>query len=275
MEVKVLPNKLKKTLGSGGKVYGTMLWGIQGTRLIQTLNSDHIDYVVIEAEHAARTRLEINELTSVLRSKEITSIVRITSPNPEIAGAMIDAGADGILIPYTENIEELKLSFGRTYFNPLKGEYLKKVLDTGEFPSKKSEDYLRGRNKDKIFILGIESVPAMNNLEKMINSVEKIDGIFVGPNDLTTSMGIPDEKDSDLYVDALKKIISISESHSIPVMIHHATMQESNLSLSLGSRFVLHGSDASFLGQKIEEDFKKLRSGSTNKNEDTKIDKPY
>ncbi len=276
MEVKVLPNKLKETLSSGGKVYGTMLWWIQGTRLIQTLSSDYIDYVVIEAEHAARTRLEINELTSALRSKEITSIVRITSPNPEVAGAMIDAGADGILIPYTEKIDELKLSFGRTYFNPLKGEYLEKALNTGEFPSKKSEDYLRNRNKDKIFILGIESVPAMENLEKMINSVEKIDGIFVGPNDLTTSMGIPDEKDSDLYVNALKKIISTSESHSIPVMIHHATMQESNLSLNLGSRFILHGSDASFLGQKIEEDFKLLRSGSKNKNaEESKIDKPY
>ena len=276
MEVKVLPNKLKETLSSGGKVYGTMLWGIQGTRLIQTLSSDYVDCVVIEAEHAARTRLEINELTSALRSKKITSIVRITSPNPEVAGAMIDAGADGILIPYTEKIDELKLSFGRTYFNPLKGEYLEKALNTGEFPSKKSEDYLRNRNKDKIFILGIESVPAMENLEKMINSVEKIDGIFVGPNDLTTSMGIPDEKDSDLYVNALKKIISTSESHSIPVMIHHATMQESNLSLNLGSRFVLHGSDASFLGQKIEEDFKLLRSGSKNKNaEESKIDKPY
>ena len=45
MEVKVLPNKLKETLSSGGKVYGTMLWGIQGTRLIQTLSSDYIDYV--------------------------------------------------------------------------------------------------------------------------------------------------------------------------------------------------------------------------------------
>ena len=54
MEVKVLPNKLKETLNSGGKVYGTMLWGIQGTRLLQTLSSDYIDYVVIEAEHAAR-----------------------------------------------------------------------------------------------------------------------------------------------------------------------------------------------------------------------------
>ena len=273
----MLPNKLKNTLASGGTVYGTMLWAIDGTRMLQFINPEFVDYVVIEAEHGPRTRQQINQMASALKSKGITTIVRITSPNPEVAGAMCDAGADGILVPYCEDIEELKLSFGRTYFNPLKGEYLKKVLDTGEFPSKKSEDYLRSRNKDKLFILGIESVPAMNNLEKLINSVEKLDGIFIGPNDLTTSMGIPDEKDSDEYINALQNIISISESYSIPVMIHHATMEESNLSLKLGSRFILHGSDASFLGQKIEEDFTALRSGikPNTSQKKSKISKPY
>ena len=271
------PSTLKETLKSGGIVYGTMLWGAEGTRILNSISSEYIDYVVIEAEHGPRTRSQINELTSALRSQNITSIVRITSPNPELAGSTIDAGADGILVPYCEDIDDLKLSFGRTYFNPLKGEYLSKALNTGEFPSKKSEDYLRNRNKDRLFILGIESVPAMENLEKMINSVEKLDGIFIGPNDLTTSMGIPDETDSDLYINALKKIISISESHSIPVMIHHATLADSNLSLSLGSRFLLHGSDSSFLGQKIEEDFKQLRSGKklNSSTEDSSIKKPY
>ena len=271
------PEKLKNILHSGGTVYGTMIWGIEGSRMLQFIDPKFIDYVVIEAEHGPRTRQQINQMASTLKSKNITTIVRITSPNSEIAGAMCDAGADGILVPYCEDIEELKLSFGRTKYNPLKGEYLKKVLDTGEFPSKKSEDYLRNRNKNKLFILGIESVPAMNNLEKLINSVEKLDGIFVGPNDLTTSMGIPDEKDSDQYVNALKKIISTADKYSIPVMIHHATMEESNLSIELGSRFLLHGSDASFIGQKIEEDFSALRAGAKpNKSQNkSNINKPY
>ena len=217
----------------------------------------------------------IRDRTTALRNKDITSIVRITSPNPEIAGATIDAGADGILVPYCEDIEELKLSFGRTYFNPLKGEYLKRVLDEGKFPSKKSEEYLREKSKSRLFILGIESVPAVNNLEKMINSVENIDGIFVGPNDLTTSMGIPDERESKEYEDILKNIIEISEKYSIPVMIHHANMKESQYSLELGSRFVLHGSDVSLLGQKISDDFKNLREGIKTKKSDTGTDKPY
>ena len=269
------PVDLKSKLAKGGKVYGTMLWGIDSARMASFLDSEYLDYAIIEAEHAPRTLYQINAMTTALRNNNITSIVRITSPNAEIAGATIDAGADGILIPYCEDIEELKLSFGRTYFNPLKGEYLKKVLNTGEFPSKKSEDYLREKSKSRLFILGIESVPAVEKLENMIDSVEKIDGIFVGPNDLTTSMGTPDERSSKAYDDILKHIIDTSEKYSIPVMIHHANMKESQYSLELGSRFVLHGSDVSLLGQKISDDFKNLREGIKSKKRETDTDKPY
>ena len=109
----------------------------------------------------------------------------------------------------------------------------------------------------------------------MLQSVEKIDGIFIGPNDLTTSMGIPDERSSKKYEDILKNIIDISEKYSIPVMIHHANMKESEFSLKLGSRFVLHGSDVSLLGQKISEDFTNLKEEKKVDNSGKVSDKPY
>ena len=149
------------------------------------------------------------------------------------------------------------------------------MLDEGKFPSKKSEEYLREKSKSRLFILGIESVPAVNNLEKMINSVEKIDGIFVGPNDLTTSMGIPDERSTKEYEDILKEVVVTSEKHNIPVMIHHANLKESNFSIKLGSRFVLHGSDVSLLNQKINEDFNKLKQEKLEDDEGSGADKPY
>ena len=58
-------------------------------------------------------------------------------------------------------------------------------------------------------------------------------------------------------------------------MIHHANMKESEFSLKLGSRFVLHGSDVSLLGQKISEDFSNLRKGIINNINESATDKPY
>ena len=109
--------------------------------------------------------------------------------------------------------------------------------------------------------------------QPIINSVEKIDGIFIGPNDLTTSMGIPDERESEEYINMLKKVIKISESYSIPVMIHHHTPEESKLTVDIGSRFVLHGNDSSMLSQKIAEDFTKLKNKKNSKSKDDLSDK--
>ena len=104
-----------------------------------------------------------------------------------------------------------------------------------------------------------------------------MDGIFVGPNDLTTSMGIPDELDNKKYINALKKIIEISENHNLPVMIHHATIELSHLSIELGSRFILHGSDSSLLTNAIHQDFTILKNKKNNINKKTEeaMEKPY
>ena len=66
-----------------------------------------------------------------------------------------------------------------------------------------------------------------------------------------------------------------AEKHNIPVMIHHANLKESNFSINLGSRFVLHGSDVSLLNQKINEDFKKLKAENLEGHEGPGTDKPY
>ena len=89
-------------------------------------------------------------------------------------------------------------------------------------------------------------------------------------------MGIPDELDHQKYINALKKIIKISEKHHIPVMIHHATIELSRLSIELGSRFILHGSDSSLLTNAIHQDFSQLKKDKkimNQGNEATK--KPY
>jgi len=269
------PLELKSKLQSGGKVYGTMIWALEGTRWSSSFSKSDLDYVVIEAEHAPRDRSQISQLCQMFKSLDITTIIRVTNPDPVLVGMAIDAGADGVLVPYTENIEDVKKCSARAYYNPLKGTYLEKVMNEKIFPSEKTKEYLNKRNKNRIFVLGIESEPALENLEDLILSAP-MDGIFVGPNDLTTSIGIPDELNHKKYIDALKKIIKISEKHHIPVMIHHATIELSSLSIELGSRFILHGSDSSLLTNAIHQDFSRLKNDKkimNQANEATK--KPY
>ena len=106
--------------------------------------------------------------------------------------------------------------------------------------------------------MGIESKPAADRFGELIDCAD-IDGVFIGPNDMTTSLGIPDEVDNPLYIDTLKKIIAAADRRGVPTMIHQQTIPTSTTAIDLGARFILHSSDSGLLLRSIQTEFAQLR----------------
>ena len=252
------PAELKQRLAAGEAVFGAMIFAIRGMRWARVLQGSTLDYIVIDSEHASRDRELIADLVGMLKSVNITAIVRTPSTDPVYVAMALDAGADGVLVPYCETLEEVKACAAKLRLHPLKGEYLRRAVETGEYPSDRSREYLEARHKDHIFIMGVESVPAVERLEQLIDAARP-DGVFVGPNDLTTSLGIPDEVENPRYVDTLKGIIETSESKGVPVMVHQQALAPSRRAIELGARFVLHSSDGGMLLRAMQTEFAALR----------------
>ena len=100
-----------------------------------------------------------------------------------------------------------------------------------------------------------------DNLDNLINlSQGPIDGVFVGPNDLSTSMGIPDELERQEYLDTLAKIVKISESYNIPMMVHGFSEERTLKTMEIGARFVLHSSDGGMITGSIAREFNAIRN---------------
>ncbi len=258
------PTELKKALDSGQPVFGMMISMMENMRWTSVLASTTLDYIVVDTEHGSRDRREIANHVVMGQAAGKTVIVRVPEPNPVWVAEAIDAGAHGVLVPYCEDIDEVRACTWKLRVHPLKGEGFKNVMETGEYPSKKSQEYLEKRNGGRLFIMGVESKPAVDKLEEMVTCAP-IDGVFVGPNDLTTSLGIPDEVDNPIYIDTLKKIISVSEAHGKPVMIHQQTIPASTTAIELGARWVLHSTDAGFIRNGVNADFAKLREIASKK----------
>jgi len=250
---------LKKTLSSGGFVFGCMLSGMGTTRFRRSLEGSDLDYVVIDSEHGSRDRKEIQELCQMLRDINVVPIVRIPVPMAHWVAMALDAGAAGILVPYCETVEEVQECVATAKWHPLKGEYLRRAVEENILPSDDSKKYLEARHAETIIIIGIESEPAYQRLDTLLE-VDGIDGIFVGPNDMTTSLGIPDQVTNPKYLDVISNIIEKSESRNIPVMIHQQTIETSIKAIELGARFILHSSDSRFMQSAIQEQMSQLRS---------------
>ena len=250
--------KIKERLSGGGYVFGCMISAMGTTRFKRSLAGATLDFVVIDSEHGSRDRKEIQELCGMLRDVDIAPIVRVPVPKAEWVAMALDAGAAGVLVPYCETVEEVEACVATAKWHPLKGEYLLRAVREGVFPSDDAEAYLRARHTDSIIIVGIESVPGQQNLDAILD-VGDIDGIFIGPNDMSTSLGIPDDVTNSKYLDVLKDVIARSEAKGVPVMIHQQTPETSATAIELGARFVMHSSDARLMQVAMQDQLHALR----------------
>ena len=250
--------ELKATLQEGGRVYGTMITHGRNPRWVEALGGIGLDYVVIDTEHGPRSRAEMADYLAAFSNSPVVPIVRIPIPTSHYVTMALDAGAQGILAPYCESVEEVKEVIGAAKWRPLKGEAVQRLMDTGEHISDASRTYLENRNRNNVAIIGIESVQAVNNLEEILK-VPGIDGIFVGPNDMSISIGFPDQYDRPEYQEIVKKVIDTSEAHGIPTLVHHQTSDLSAHWVQQGARFVLHTTDRRTLAEAYRRDFAALR----------------
>ena len=252
------PAELKTSLKSGRPVFGFMVSSMASMRWGRVFAGSTLDYVIIDSEHGSRDRQLIADTVQQLQSLDITAIVRTPSTDPTYVEMAMDAGADGVLGPYCETVDEVIHCCAKLRTHPMKGEYYERFVETGEFPSEKTKAYLEKSHRDHIFIMGIESKPAADRVGELIDCAD-IDGVFIGPNDMTTSLGIPDEIDNPLYIDTLKKIIAEVDRRGLPTMIHQQTIATSATAIELGARFILHSSDAGLLLRSIQTEFAQLR----------------
>ena len=258
------PAELKQRLKDGKPVFGYMIWCMTGMRWKRVYAGCGLDFVVIDSEHGSRDRELIANTVEQFQSLDITAIVRTPSTDPIYVAMAMDAGADGVLVPYCEDIEEVKHCVGKLRTHPLKGEYYENYVSTGEFPSDKTKEYFEKLHKDHIFIMGVESKPAADNIGNMIDAA-KIDGVFIGPNDMTTSLGIPNENDNPVYLETLKNVIEEADKRGVPTMIHQQTIEASKVGINLGARFILHSSDAGILLRGIQNEFAELKNSVNEK----------
>ena len=250
--------ELKATLKAGGRVFGTMLSIGRNPRWIPILNGVGLDYVVIDTEHNPRSRGELGDYLAMLNTVDLVPIVRIPIPDSHYVTMAMDAGAQGILAPYCETVEEVTEVVAAAKWRPLKGDAVRRLMESGEHVSDDTRAYLEERNKNSVAIIGIESVAAVNILPEIL-SVPGIDGIFVGPNDLSISLGIPDQYDRPEYQNTVKKIIDTAGAKGIAVLVHHQTPELSTFWISQGARFILHGGDRRALTEGFRTDFTRLR----------------
>ncbi len=250
---------LRELLQAGGRAYGTMI--VSSSPFWPPLiKRTGVDFVFIDTEHVALDRETVSWMCRAYAALGIAPIVRIPHLCPVEACKSLDGGAQGIVAPYVEAAEQVRTLVGAVKLRPLKGERLRDVSMNRQECQPALSAYLGERNGDKLCIVNIESVPAMENLDEIL-SVEGLDGVLIGPHDLSCSLGVPEQYDAPAFLQSVRDIISKSRAAGIAAGLHmvYGTLEQELRWARLGANFILHSGDAFLVERALRHDLEQLR----------------
>ena len=207
-----LKNKFKKR----DYLYGTWV-NINNILIPEILAQANFDWICIDLEHSSS---DYNDVTSMIISSEnskVPAFIRVQENNESIIKRVLDIGASGIIVPNVMNKEEAKKAVEAIKYHP------KGTRGVGLFRAQKYGSnfakYFKQNNNLTICILQIEHIKAVENFEEILK-VNGVDCFFVGPYDLSSSMGIPGQFSNPKFKKVIKYLINLCKINKISIGIH-------------------------------------------------------
>lgn len=203
-----MKNELKLKLQSGRRPIG-MFCDTASDYVVECLGRTGLDYVIIDNEHSPIDAETSARLIRAAESSGLTPLCRVREISRPAILKLLDVGAQGLIIPNVHSVEQVRdiISYARYY--PL-GE-------RGFCPSRKDgwgfdglgsvAETMEHFNRETLILPQCETTQALDSIED-IAAIDGVDGIFVGPFDLSISMGIPGDFSNPAFQAALERIIN-------------------------------------------------------------------
>jgi 2-dehydro-3-deoxyglucarate aldolase len=215
------------------------------------------DWICVDMEHSVTDYAEAQLLIMAIQGKGVKAFVRVGENNARIIKRVLDAGADGIIVPSVSSKEEAIKAVNAVKYPPLgtRGVGLARAQSYGfDF-----ENYRDNKTKDIKLIVQIEHINAVKELESIIN-VDGIDGTFIGPYDLSGSMGKPGQYDDEDVKKVLNDYETIAKKHD-KLIGYHVIKPDFQLvhdKVNEGYNFIAFSLDTVFLGTKVREQMSQI-----------------
>ena len=236
--------EMKEKLHSGERVYGTMIVA-ESPRWPSAAKGAGLDFAFIDTEHPAHDREKLSWMCQLFTANDIVPVVRIPSPSPYEASIVLDGGAKGVIAPYVETVEQARAHVGAVKYRPLKGARLYRHLSGQEPLEPDLKEYLLSRNEDNIAIVNIESIPALEALDDILD-VAGLDAVLIGPNDLTTNMGIPNQYDHPRYIEVIDMVLTKARAKNIGFgnhIVYGGGIEQEIRWAKMGANLIVHSMD--------------------------------
>jgi len=229
---------LKDKLRRGVPTIGTWL-SLAHPALAEMAARAGFDWVAVDLEHSSITLRECEDLIRTLDLAGTTPLVRLTSNDPDLIKRVMDSGARGVIVPTVSTEEEAQLAVEAVYYPPRgrRGVGLARAQGYGaDFAGS-----LKRLTKEAVVVAMIENAQGVENAERIL-AVDGIDAYFLGPYDLSASLGLIGKTSHPKVEKAIAKVRAAGKRAGKPGGIHVVEPDPAMLRRRLreGFRFVAY-----------------------------------
>mgnify|MGYP001604891720 CR=1 FL=1 len=248
---------LKKKFQARETIFGSWT-SLAHPSITEIFTRSGVDFVGIDLEHSTISQEQSLRIIATAQAGGVVCLPRIASHNSEMVRRLMDSGADGMIVPMVQNAQDVEKMIAWAKYPPLgrRGFGVSRAQGYGMDFS----EYTKTWNESSIMIAQIESIGAVDRIDEIL-SYKELDGVMVGPYDISGSLGIPGQLEHKKVIDAGKRVIAACKRHgkSCGTQLIEPNEQRIKKALAIGFSFVILSSDV-FLLWKWAEEMKKLIS---------------
>jgi 4-hydroxy-2-oxoheptanedioate aldolase len=211
------------------------------------------EWLTVELEHTPITFETAAEMFAIVAASGCVPLVRVPINSVENIKRVLDTGAWGVVVPMVNSRAEAEAVVRAARYRPIGERSIGGHLHAANFGTDAATYYAKA-NDEILVVVMAEHIDAIENISAIV-SVPGIDAVFVGPNDLHASMGLPPAFDSDhsQFNEALKKVLAHAKARGLAAGIHVTDAAQARRRLAEGWQFVAVISEAGFMLGKAAE----------------------
>lgn len=223
---------------------GTLL-SLPAPAISEMLSSAGFDWLFIDLEHSSLTTADAQALLQAMRGT-CRGVVRVAENSAVCLKQALDLGADGVIIPQVNSADEARQAVQWASYPPLGSRSV--GIDRAHGYGATFGEYVARANDTTALIIQIEHIRAVENMDEIL-AVPGIDGVFIGPYDLSGSMGRLGEVQHPAVQEAILRVKTACRQRGMPVGTFVLGAEAAEAELASGVQFLAVGTDASFIWQ--------------------------
>ena len=249
MPLHLSPTFRDRLAGSDRTLIG--LWACTGSPLVTEIAAGSgLDWLLIDGEHSANTLDTLQVQLQVAAAYPITPLVRVPWNDPVIIKQVLDLGAQNLIVPMVSSADEARAAVAATRYPP------EGVRGVGSALARSArwnrvDRYLQESAEHTSLTVQIETAAGVDAAAE-IAAIDGIDAVFVGPSDLSASMGLLGQQTHPSVMAAVEHVFSAVQAAGKPVGVNAFDPVAADAYIAAGADFVAVGADVALLARASE-----------------------